>query len=345
MGRRALKRAGRPATALGFFMRRRTLPVWRPSDDQMRHWPAVSGNSINGVGEKTERRPSPIYWHPPEKIPHGPLQKWFYERTGNADETLAEARRDRQRAIDEPLVPIAESTAKLDAAEWTTSVKRAAIESGADDVGVALLRPEYVFEGHEIPQYRWMVMIAVEHAYDAMKSAPSMRTLVEITRQYARGTRVAKGLANWLRRQGHDAFPYGGPMAGSFVLIPAAIEAGLGELGKHGSMIHRNFGSNFRLACVLTNAPLQADGREAFGAADFCVNCRVCSDACPPDAIGHEKTLVRGNRRWYVDFDKCLPYFNEAESCAICLAVCPFSRPGVGANLVGKLARRAHGDE
>jgi epoxyqueuosine reductase len=341
----ARKRAGRPGLNVGIFMRRRTLPVWRPSDEQMRHWPAVSGNSINGVGEETERRPSPIYWHPPEKIPHGPLQKWFYERTGNADETLAEARRDRQRAIDEPLVPIAESPGELDAADWTTSVKRAAIESGADDVGVALLRTEYVFEGHEIPPYRWMVVIAVEHAYDAMKSAPSMRALVEITRQYARGTRAAKGLANWLRRQGQDAFPYGGPMAGSFVLIPAAIEAGLGELGKHGSMIHRSFGSNFRLACVLTNAPLRADGRDDFGAADFCVNCRVCSDACPPDAIAHEKTLVRGERRWYVDFDKCLPYFNEAESCAICLAVCPFSRPGVGANLVGKLARRARGDE
>ena len=51
-----------------------------------------------------------------------------------------------------------------------------------------------------------------------------MRTLVEVTRQYARGTRVAKGVANWLRRQGQDAFPYGGPMAGSFVLIPAATE-------------------------------------------------------------------------------------------------------------------------
>jgi hypothetical protein len=134
-----------------------------------------------------------------------------------------------------------------------------------------------------------MVMIAVEHAYDALKAAPSMRTLVEVTRQYARGTRVAKGVANWLRRQGQDAFPYGGPMAGSFVLIPAAIEAGLGELGKHGSMIHRGFGSNFRLACVLTNAPLVEDGRNDFGAADFCPNCRVCSDACPPDAIFSRK--------------------------------------------------------
>jgi hypothetical protein len=91
-------------------MTRRRLPVWRPSDDQMKHWPAVSGNSINGVGEETRRRPSPIYWHPPETIPHGPLQGWFYKRTGSADEALAEARRDRQRAIDEPLVPVAPMT-------------------------------------------------------------------------------------------------------------------------------------------------------------------------------------------------------------------------------------------
>lgn len=307
----------------------------------MQHWPAVSGNAINGVGEPAPRRPSPIYWQPPETIPHGPLQGWFYARTGNADATLAEARRDRQRAIDEPLTPIAEEPRALDAREWTAGAKAAAVEFGADDVGVAAMRADYVFEGREVPPYRWMVVIAVAQSYQAMKAAPSMQTLVEITRQYARGTRVAKSLANWFRARGQDAFPYGGPMAGSFVLIPAAIEAGLGELGKHGSMIHRRFGSNFRLACVLTNAPLEPDARDDFGAGDFCLNCRVCADACPPQAIAHEKTLVRGERRWYVDFDKCLPYFNEAESCAICLAACPFSRPGVGANLVGKLARRS----
>jgi epoxyqueuosine reductase len=100
-----------------------------------------------------------------------------------------------------------------------------------------------------------MVLIAVVQDYEAMKAARSIGTLIEVTRQYAGGTRVAKCLANWPRRGGQDAFPHGGPMAGSFVLIPAAIEAGLGELGKHGSMIHHRLGSNFRLACALTNAP------------------------------------------------------------------------------------------
>ena len=202
------------------------------------------------------------------------------------------------------------------------------------------MRPDYVFAGHDAPKFPWMIVLAVEQDYDAMAEAPSMRTLVEVTRQYARGTRAAKGVANWLRAKGFEAFPYGGPMAGSFLLIPAAIEAGLGELGKHGSIIHPRFGANFRLACVLTDAPLIADVRSAFGADEFCLHCRVCSDACPPDAIHPQKTLVRGERRWYVDFDKCLPYFNEAMSCAICLAVCPFSRPEVGVNLVAKLAAR-----
>jgi len=307
----------------------------------MAHWPEVSGNAINGVGDQAPRRPSPIYWRPPDSIPHGPLQTWFYQRTGNSDETLIEARRDRQRAIDEPLAPVAVDLTERDAAEWTTEIRRVAAECGADDVGITPMRADYVFAGDEVPPYRWMILLAVEHAYEAMKAAPSMRTLVEVTRQYARGTRAAKGVANWLRQQGHDAFPYGGPMAGSFLLIPAAIEAGLGELGKHGSMIHPRLGSNFRLACVLTDAPLLEDRRNDFGAADFCVNCRICSDACPPDAIGQEKTLVRGERRWYVDFDKCLPYFNEASSCAICIAVCPFSRPEVGVKLVDKLATRS----
>jgi epoxyqueuosine reductase len=53
----------------------RRAPVWTPSDDQMRQWPAVSGNAINGVGEDAPRRPTPVYWRPPETIPHGPLQR------------------------------------------------------------------------------------------------------------------------------------------------------------------------------------------------------------------------------------------------------------------------------
>jgi ferredoxin len=308
-----------------------------PDPEQMKLWPAVSGNTINGVGESEARRPSPIYWHAPDATPHGPLQKWFYARTANAGESVAEARRERQRAIDEPLEEISPNRVSQSPEDFSRAMKSFAL-THANAVGVAAMQAEWVFEGFEIPNYEWLVVLGVQQDFEAMQTAPSEKSLTEITLQYARGTRAAKAVANWIRKQGYDALPYGGPMAGSFVLIPAAIEAGLGELGKHGSLIHRELGANFRLASVLTNAPFLPDKPDVFGADDFCTHCRLCADACPPDAILPDKQLVRGEMRWYVDFDKCLPYFNEHLSCAACLPACPFSRPEMGKRLVEKLA-------
>jgi len=58
-------------------------------------------------------------------------------------------------------------------------------------------------------------------------------------------------------------------------------------------------------------------------------------------ALSPGKQRVRGATKWYVDFDKCLPFFNQTNGCAICIAVCPWSHPGVGLNLAAKLARRS----
>ena len=323
----------------------RRRSAWVPSPDQMRHWPAASGNRINGLGEAQPRRPTVVYWQlPPESIPHGPLQSYFYARTANQDPAVVEARRERQQALDLPLAPVAATRVVEDAAAWSAALAVAARAAGADDAGVTAMRAEYVFAGHAVPAQPWLIVLALAHDYPALAAAPSSRTLVEITRQYARGIRSAKALANWIRARGWDAQPFGGPMSGSILMIPPAIAAGLGELGKHGSLIHRRFGANFRLACVLTDLPLQPSRRDVFGGDDFCAHCRVCADACPPEAIAPDKQLVRGERRWYVDFDKCLPYFNESHGCAICLAVCPFSRPEIGPRLVDKLAlRRSRG--
>ena len=148
-------------------------------------------------------------------------------------------------------------------------------------------------------------------------------------------------MAGWLREQGWDAEPVTGPMVGKILMIPPALECGFGELGKHGSLINPEFGSGFRLGAVLTDAPFATTEKREFGVDDFCSRCRVCEDACPPVAITPEKQTVRGEQKWYVEFDKCIPFFAETSGCAICIAVCPWSMPGVGENLVVKLARRA----
>ena len=87
--------------------------------------------------------------------------------------------------------------------------------------------------------------------------------------------------------------------------------------------------------------PLLADAPDSFGADDFCLKCQVCADGCPPAAIGSEKQLVRGAVKWAVDFDRCIPYFNETYGCGICIAICPWSTPGRAPRLAERFSRRA----
>ena len=53
-------------------------------------------------------------------------------------------------------------------------------------------------------------------------------------------------------------------------------------------------------------------------------------------------TIERGElQKWYVNFDKCIPFFNEHFGCGICIVVCPWSKPGRGPRIVEQLKRRA----
>lgn len=95
-----------------------------------------------------------------------------------------------------------------------------------------------------------------------------------------------------------------------------------------------------RLAGVITDMPLVATTPDRFGADEFCMNCQVCANACPSGAINEQKQMVRGVERWYVDFDKCIPYFAESASCGICIADCPWTRPDARPKLLATMVRR-----
>jgi len=152
-------------------------------------------------------------------------------------------------------------------------------------------------------------------------------------RRCGRSGLIAMRVGRGLRSRGFPAKADGDPNATDILHIPLAVRAGLGQLGKHGSMISREHGSNFRLAAVLTDMPLAPDAPEDIGVDDVCTHCRRCVIDCPPDAIHEEKQWIRGEQRWYVDFDKGVPYFTKTYGCAICIEVCPWSEPGRGQTL------------
>ena len=208
-----------------------------------------------------------------------------------------------------------------------------------EKLGVTQVDPDWVIEGFDVTLPK-VVVIGVQHDYGQLSHAPEPEAGLDVMEQYRRAAHAAKTIAGWLRGQGWQADPLTGPMTSALTMIPPALACGFGELGKHGSIINPEFGAAFRLSAVLTDAPLTLTPQQDYGIDGFCQNCRICEDACPPEALSPGKQTVRGAQKWYVDFDKCLPFFNQTHGCAICIAVCPWSRPGVGPNLAAKLARK-----
>ncbi|MDJ0629797.1 MAG: 4Fe-4S dicluster domain-containing protein [Rhodobacter sp.] len=281
-----------------------------------------------------------VYWAPePGDIPHGDMQRWFFTVDPGLPD-FAEARVRRQEIFDAPLPDVAEQPVIRTPEGWTAALDRFVEAGSCEKIGVAEMDPNWVFEGHDIPQSR-VIIAGVQHEFSAISQAPEPKAGAEVMRQYNRAALVAKEIAGWLRIQGWDAEPVTGPRTGALALIPPALASGFGELGKHGSIIDRDMGASFRLSAVLTDAPFAPTPPAEHGIDGFCRSCRICEDACPPEALFSQKKTVRGVEKWYVDFDRCLPFFNQTQGCAICIAVCPWSRPGVGPNLAAKLARRA----
>jgi len=325
-------------------MQRRTA-VWSPPADLVERMPTESGNTRNGLGEQAPRRPTPVMWTWKDPIPHRAMQDLIAERCF-AHPGLGPVlrRRDADPYRPATIEPVSETASPV---AWTERIRRFALHESphpVDQVGIVEVRPDWVFEGYEVTE-RFAILLASAMDHGELSKTPSWEGNAEVHRVYNDSTAAARALADHLRSRGHHARGHGGPGMGPLLLLPAAIEAGLGELGKHGSLINRELGSSFRLACVLTDLDLVVDEPDEFGADDFCWGCRVCTDACPPDAIAPDKAVVRGVTKWYVDFDRCLPYFAETYGCGICIAVCPWSTPGsaprLAANMTAKRQRRA----
>ena len=104
-----------------------------PSAEQAALIPDVSGNDVNGLGEEAFRRPKHVYWHEPDTLPHGEMQKWFY--TQNMDnEPIQQARAEREKIHAIELPPVAAERPD-ESAEQRTS----ALEEHADTLDFELM--------------------------------------------------------------------------------------------------------------------------------------------------------------------------------------------------------------
>lgn len=168
---------------------------------------------------------------------------------------------------------------------------------------------------------------------DLTKTVPSALAGSATGMGYGYDTITLLTLAQYIRNLGYRAYA---TMNDSALAVPLAVQAGLGEVGRHGLLITEEFGPRLRLGKIFTDMPLVASTPKKFGVKEFCDICDRCASACPPKAIPHgeqnDQVLNRSNLigvvKWTTDAEKCFKFWaNQNSDCSICIRACPYNRP------------------
>lgn len=211
-----------------------------------------------------------------------------------------------------------------DSAHISALIKAKGLELGASDVGFAELRPIMINEGAEF-DLKYIVSVLVAEDYTKVLEG-ALAVEKEAFETYVECARVSTELAAYVRSLGFPALAeHNG--TGDIQAIPALHACGMGELGKHGSLIHRELGASFRPGFVVTDAPVVVDEPDIFGVQRTCESCRLCEQNCPPAAIrpSEDYVVTEGVKRWLVDIPACYEASRfRDEYCHICVDVCPY---------------------
>ncbi len=254
-------------------------------------------------------------------------------------------------------------------AEASQMVRKAAALFGADQVGFAILDRRWVYShyfdeetkkdfpikfsdepGYEqydqpirlddgtrvIPKEMQYVVVLLHEwgkNLDGTEHAPTLLTEGLSTLAYARMAPTLWMLAEFIRGLGYNAIPAANDTALS---IPLAVDAGLGQLGRHGLLINPKVGARCRISKIFTDLPLEALGAVDSGITEFCNACLKCVPKCGTKAITTgERTFepldesnAPGVLSWKVDAKKCMTFQNRVGStCSTCVRRCAWTKP------------------
>ena len=190
-----------------------------------------------------------------------------------------------------------------------------------------MIEPDFPFEPKSV------IVVAFEMDYVGMGTSPSCIESAATGLGYSKMAATGLSIASFIRQLGYKAFACGNDVSLS---VPYAIAAGLGELGRNGLLVTREFGPRVRIAKIYTELEMKKDKPKTFGVWEFCQSCRRCAESCPPEAISTgsptlEGTTISNNPgvlKWYVDPEKCRKFWGENRTdCANCITACPYNKP------------------
>jgi len=234
---------------------------------------------------------------------------------------------------------------EVDAAEMSEEIKRVSRLFGADGVGITGYDPRWHFTNnfsiktlsekpYGIPEDLPNVIVVITSMhYEAVQCYPSATAGVAVGHGYSKDCEMVQTIATFILNLGYRAIASVNDTAQA---IPYAIQAGLGEYGRIGLLITKDYGPRVRIGRIHTDLPLNHDQPTRFGVREFCdTTCRRCAESCPPQAIAHtaptaevpNQSMTKGIVKWQVDPERCFKFWaNQGTECGICMRVCPYNK-------------------
>nr|WP_276576022.1 reductive dehalogenase domain-containing protein [Oceanirhabdus seepicola] len=220
---------------------------------------------------------------------------------------------------------------------------------GADLIGICEMKEEFYYShrGRESKHYgdkvkkmhKYGIVFAVELKKDFIMRAPQLPEAIATVKGYTDVGIIGMILSYYIRELGYDARNH---MDGNYLAIAplVAVEAGLGELGRNGLLVTKEYGPRVRLGIVTTDMPLIPDGKVDFGLQEFCDKCGLCAMTCPGKSISKgTKEMVDGVLRWKINMEECYRRWRSlGTDCGICLCNCPFSM-GIEKNKIEEIKK------
>ena len=180
--------------------------------------------------------------------------------------------------------------------DYTEQAKQAALEHGADLVGVVKVDdlPEHSERIERmLPGARSVMVIASGHSLASLRSGANELAQFDTIHAYNESARASHAAARLLESRGFlsagvpafipiDMDEPGKGLRGEICWRRAGVRAGLGSYGESGALVTKEYGQAVRLAGVVTTADLAPDVPVK---EDVCDHCMRCVEACPVGAL------------------------------------------------------------
>ncbi len=316
-------------------------PLQRVDSRKYRHQFILAeawSNAMGAVGPRGPQGPPEVDDFPRQRRMMGGMRPGDSQAPPQGGDAPSQQQMERMMAM---MGQTSQQVKLRDPVKTARLIKKVAHELGSTLVGITRLNPDWVYlypvrgrgfenvdEPIEVPEHwEYAIVVGTPMSWDPMYANPNYGTSNDA---YSRSRIVAARLAAFIKSLGYPARIHIPGTSYDLMVPPVAIDAGLGEQGRHSIMITPELGCNIRPAVVTTNIPVATDKPIDFGVQDFCRHCKVCAENCPAGAISMgDKVEVRGYLRYQLNQAKCQNFWNSnlgSMGCRLCVAVCPYTR-------------------